>query len=190
VKDHATLLQAAARLAPRWPELRVVLVGDGECRHALESVARTLGLERRVHFAGRLPNEPNLHHLFDVSVLCSVSEGFPNSIVEAMAAARPVVATNVGGVADAVTDGETGLLVPPSNPERLAATIDELLLDPARRRALGAAARERARSRYRAAAVVASLEALYDRLLGAVATGARVDALSTLGRRAAANDLG
>lgn len=167
VKDHRTLLRAVALLAPRWPELHAVLVGDGESRPALESLTRRLGLEGRVHFAGQQPNEPNLHHLFDVSVLCSLSEGFPNSIVEAMAAGRPVVATDVGGVGDAVTDGETGLLVPPSNPERLAAAIEELLVDPGRRRALGVAGRERAHARYGAVAVVASLEALYDRLLGA-----------------------
>jgi glycosyltransferase involved in cell wall biosynthesis len=169
VKDHGTFLRAVALLASRWPELHAVLVGDGECRPALESLARTLGLEARVHFAGRQPNEPNPHGLFDVSVLCSVSEGFPNSIVEAMAAARPVVATDVGGVSDAVVGGTTGLLVPPSNPGRLAAAIEDLLLDPGCRRALGAAGRDRARARYHAGAVVASLEALYDKLLGEAA---------------------
>jgi glycosyltransferase involved in cell wall biosynthesis len=170
VKDHGTLLRAVALLSPHWPELHVVLVGEGECRPALESLTRTLGLEGRAHFAGRQPNEPNLHHLFDISVLCSVSEGFPNSIVEAMAAARPIVATDVGGISDAVSDGETGLLVPPSSVGRLAAAIEELLLDPGRRRALGEAGRDHARARYHAATVVGSLEALYDRLLGAAAT--------------------
>ncbi|MFN2567931.1 MAG: glycosyltransferase [Gemmatimonadaceae bacterium] len=170
VKDQGTLLRAAARLAPRWPQLHVVLVGDGECRAALEARARTLGLESRVRFAGRRPNEPNLHHLFDISVLCSTSEGFPNSIIEAMAAGRPVVATDVGGIPDAVSDGETGLLVPPSNADRLAAAIEVLLLDPERRRALGSAGRDRARAQYHAGAVIGSLEALYDRLLGAAAT--------------------
>jgi glycosyltransferase involved in cell wall biosynthesis len=170
VKDHATLLRAAALLTPRWPWLRVVLVGDGECRAALEALTHTLGLGGRVHFAGLRPNTPNPHQLFDVSVLCSLSEGFPNSIVEAMAAARPVVATDVGGVADAVSDGQTGLLVPPSNPERLAAAIEELLVDPARRRTMGLAGRDHARTRYHADTVVPSLEALYDRLLGAART--------------------
>jgi glycosyltransferase involved in cell wall biosynthesis len=167
VKDHGTLLRAVALLAPRWRDLHVVLVGEGECRPMLESLTRTLDLEGRVHFAGRQPNEPNLHHLFDISVLCSVSEGFPNSIVEAMAAARPIVASDVGGISDAVSDGETGLLVPPSNPARLATAIDVLLLDPERRHALGAAGHDRARARYHAATVLESLEALYDRLLGA-----------------------
>jgi glycosyltransferase involved in cell wall biosynthesis len=170
VKDHGTFLRAVALLAPHWPELHAVLVGDGECRPALEALTRTLGLQARVHFAGQQPNEPNLHGLFDVSVLCSVSEGFPNSIVEAMAAARPVVATDVGGVSDAVDDGTTGLLVPPSDPERLASAIEDFLLDPGRRRALGAAGRDRAWARYHADAAVASLEALYDKLLGASAS--------------------
>jgi glycosyltransferase involved in cell wall biosynthesis len=170
VKDHATLLRAAALLAPRWPRLHLVLIGDGECRAALEALTYGLGLEGRVHLAGQRSNTPNPHQLFDVSVLCSVSEGFPNSIVEAMAAARPVVATDVGGVADAVSDGETGLLVQPSNPERLAAAVEELLLDPARRRTMGLAGSDRARARYHADTVVPSLEALYDRLLGAATT--------------------
>jgi L-malate glycosyltransferase len=172
VKDHGTLLRAVAILAPRWPALHVVLVGDGECRPALESLTRTLGLEDRVHFVGRRPNEPSPHKVFDVSVLCSSSEGFPNSVVEAMAAARPVVATNVGGIPDALTHGETGLLVPPADAASLAAAIEELLADPERRRSMGAAARDRAFARYRASAVLGSLAALYDTLL-TTATGMR-----------------
>jgi glycosyltransferase involved in cell wall biosynthesis len=167
VKDHATLLRAMAMLAPNWPSLHLVLVGDGECREALASLARTLDLERRVHFAGRRSNERNLHHLFDLSILCSLSEGFPNSIIEAMAAGKAVVATEVGGVAEAVVHGETGLLVPPSSPARLASALDELLRDPRRRATFGAAALDRARRQYQAAPVVGSLEALYERLLKA-----------------------
>ncbi len=165
VKDHGTLLRAVARLAPRWPQLHVVLVGDGECRASLESLARGLELGHRIHFAGRRPNQPNPHHLLDISVLCSLSEGFPNSIIEAMAAGKPVVATSVGGVADAVEHGRTGLLVPPSDPEQLAAAIESLLIDPSRRRVLGEAGQDRARARYGATTVLRSLEALYGRLL-------------------------
>ena len=116
VKDHAALLRAAVILRPRWPRLRVVLVGDGPCRPALERLAIELGLGETIVFAGRRSGLPNLHQLFDISVLCSTSEGLPNSILEAMAAARPVVATKVGAVADAVLDGETGILVRPSRP--------------------------------------------------------------------------
>jgi glycosyltransferase involved in cell wall biosynthesis len=120
-----------------------------------------------VHFAGVRPNEPNLHHLFDISVLCSLSEAFPNSIVEAMAAGKPVVATRVGGVGDAVVDGETGLLVPPRLPAALAAAIEQLLIEPERRREMGAAAARRARAQFHASRVLPTLESLYDRLLSA-----------------------
>jgi glycosyltransferase involved in cell wall biosynthesis len=94
-----------------------------------------------------------------------MSEGFPNSIIEAMAAGRPTVATAVGGNADAVRPGETGFLVPPANPERLAQAIDALLRDAHLRQHMGAIAQRRARQEYHAAVVVPSLEALYERLL-------------------------
>jgi glycosyltransferase involved in cell wall biosynthesis len=169
VKDHESLIEAMAKLRPRWPSLRLVLVGDGETRPSLERLARQLGLGAVVHFAGMRANEPNLHHLFDISVLCSVSEAFPNSIVEAMAAAKPVVATRVGGIVDAVVDGDTGLLVPPRDPTALAAAIERLLIDPERRRELGRAAARRARAQFHVNHVLPALESLYDRLLSASA---------------------
>jgi glycosyltransferase involved in cell wall biosynthesis len=167
VKDHESLITAMATLRPRWPSLRLVLVGEGEARRSLERLMRQLGLTEVVHFAGFIPNEHNLHHLFDISVLCSVTEAFPNTIVEAMAAGTPVVATRVGGVVDAVVDGETGFLVPPGRPAAVAAAIEQLLVDPIRRRALGEAAARRARTQFHANRVLPSLEALYDRLLAA-----------------------
>jgi glycosyltransferase involved in cell wall biosynthesis len=165
VKDHASLLEAVSLLVPHWPQLHLVLFGDGECRSALEALAQRLGIAERAHFGGLQPNEPNLHHLFDISVLCSISEGFPNSIVEAMAAARPVVATAVGGNSDAVRTGDTGLLVSPRRPEQLAAALERLLRDADLRRQMGAAAQRRARHEYHAARVLPTLEALYDRLV-------------------------
>ena len=165
VKDHATLIAAVAVLRARWPELRLVLVGDGEMRPALEQLTSTLGVADIVRFAGLRPQEPNLHHLFDISVLSSISEAFPNSIVEAMAAGKPVVATRVGGVADAVVDGETGLLVPPRDAAALAAAVDQLLIAPERRHGMGAAAAARARARFHASTVLSALESLYDGLL-------------------------
>jgi glycosyltransferase involved in cell wall biosynthesis len=165
VKDHTTLLRAVAALAPRWPDLHAVLVGEGPCRPSLESLAVELGIRERVHLVGLQPNEPNLHHLFDVSVLCSLSEGLPNSVLEAMAAGRPVVATRVGGNVDAVVEGSTGVLVPPADPRCLANAIADLLGDPERRRAMGAAALRRARELYDGTAAVNALETVYDRLL-------------------------
>jgi glycosyltransferase involved in cell wall biosynthesis len=166
VKDHATLLQAVALLRPRWPKLWVLLVGDGESRLSLQAEVERLGLQDRTVFAGHQPHSPNLHSLFDVSVLCSVDEAFPNSVIEAMAAGRPVVATAVGGVPDAVVPGVTGLLVRPAAAEELASALDDVLASPDLGREMGAAGQARAREHHSEGTVVASLEALYEELTG------------------------
>ncbi len=165
IKDHATLLRAVSSLKSKWPMVRLVLVGDGPEREPLRQLVSQVGLDHVVRFAGLRPQLPSFHYLFDVSVLSSVSEGFPNSLVEAMAAGRPIVATNVGGVPDAVREGENGLLVPPKDPEAFAAALETLLANPQRRASMGAAGAARARTEFHARHVVGSLEDLYDRLL-------------------------
>jgi glycosyltransferase involved in cell wall biosynthesis len=164
VKDHATLLRAVATLIPRFPGLRLVLIGDGPERARLEQLAGELGIERRVTFAGTRPHRPNPHHLFEVSVLSSISEGFPNSVVEAMAAERPIVATRVGGTPDAIADGITGILVPPQDPAALGAGLARMLEEPERAREMGIAAGEAARTSYSRSAVLARLLSLYEEL--------------------------
>lgn len=166
VKDHETLITAIAMVRARWPRICLVLIGDGPARPSLERLVRQLSLTDIVRFAGARPNEPNLHHLFDISVLSSWSEAFPNTIVEAMAAGRPVVATDVGGVMDAVVHGQTGLLVAPRAPADLAEAIEQLLVHSELRRAMGDAGQRRAREHFHATSVLATLESLYDRLLG------------------------
>jgi glycosyltransferase involved in cell wall biosynthesis len=166
VKDHGTLLRAIASLRDRISTVHCVLVGDGPERASIEALASALGISDIVHLAGERTQPPNLHGLFDVSVLCSTSEAFPNSVLEAMAAARPVVATDVGGTPDAVHEGTTGLLVRPSDPSGLADAIHRLYQDPALRAKLGSAAREAARAGYGADAVIRQVEALYTRLAG------------------------
>jgi L-malate glycosyltransferase len=165
IKDHATLLRATAILTARWPRLRLVVVGQGPLLGDLRALAGELGIAHAVRFAGLRPETPSFHHLFDVSVLCSVSEGFPNSLVEAMAAARPIVATAVGGVRDAVRDGENGLLVPPGNPARLAEAIASLLSDRGRATLLGRNGERRAREEFAARVVIGELERLYESVL-------------------------
>jgi glycosyltransferase involved in cell wall biosynthesis len=165
IKDHATLLRAIARAVSQLPALRLVIVGDGPEREPLERLAAQLGIASHVRFAGHQPNVPSFHYLFDVSVLTSISEGFPNSLVEAMAAGRPIVATNVGGVPDAVKHGENGLLVPPGDSDALAAALHSLLGDDSRRAAMGADGMRRARSEFHATAVMNSLTGLYHQLL-------------------------
>jgi glycosyltransferase involved in cell wall biosynthesis len=144
-----------------------MLIGDGPARPSLERLVRQLSLTDVVRFAGARPNEPNLHRLFDISVLSSWSEAFPNTIVEAMAAGRPVVATDVGGVKDAVLNGQTGLLVAPRAPADLAEAIEQLLFHSELRRVMGDAGQRRARDHFHATSVLATLESLYDRLLTA-----------------------
>lgn len=166
LKDHATLLAAFAELRRRAGQVFLVLIGGGECRPALERQAAELGIEDAVHFAGEIRNGGNLHRGLDISVLASRSEGFPNTLVEAMAAGVPVVATAVGGSVDAVVDGESGILVPPGEPARLADALATLVESPALRRTMGAAGLRRASDAYRAREVVGTLEHMYERLLG------------------------
>lgn len=165
VKDHSTLLRAVHRLAARRPRLHLVLVGDGEDRPALEAHSNQLGIRDRVHFAGFRPQEPNLNGLFDVSTLASVSEGFPNSLVEAMAAGRPVVATRVGGNCDAVRPG-TGILVSVGDAEGFARALDRLLDDRTLRQRMGIAAQAVARAEYHAESVIPRVEGIYRQLAG------------------------
>jgi glycosyltransferase involved in cell wall biosynthesis len=165
-KGQATLLRAAARLRARWPALVVILVGDGPQEAALRTLAEGLGLAGRVCFAGHQPNRPNLHRLFDVSVLASDHEGFPNTLVEAMAAGRPTVASDVGGVPDAVRHEETGLLVPPGDDAALAGALARVLADPAWAARLGERGRVLAWEQFRAAAVTERLMAVYATLAG------------------------
>jgi glycosyltransferase involved in cell wall biosynthesis len=165
-KGQATLLRAAARVRDRHPDLVVVLVGDGPEEPALRALATELGLAARVCFAGHQPNRPNPHQLFDVSVLASDHEGFPNTLVEAMAAARPTVASNVGGVPDAVLDGETGLLVPAGDPAALAGALARVLSDPAWAAGMGAHGRAVARERFTPERVTSRLTRLYAELAG------------------------
>jgi glycosyltransferase involved in cell wall biosynthesis len=158
VKNHALVLRALQRLDA---DVHLVLVGDGPSRRELEELADELCVRRRVHFTGQLVETENLHQFFDVSVLCSRSEGFPNSVIEALAAGCPVVATPVGGVPEVIIERKTGLLVPVDQPDALAASVQELRRDAALRERLRQAGPRCVRSRYHQTVVIAQLEALY-----------------------------
>lgn len=161
VKNHAMLVRAAANLAGSWPAVKFVLVGEGRERESLSKLAADLGIADRVLMPGRLPHEPGLPGIFDVCVLTSREEGFPNWVVESMAAGRPVVATRVGGVPDAVVDGETGILVNPGDDAGLVVALARVLHDPDQRNRMGAAGTLRARSLYHVDKVIRALESLY-----------------------------
>ena len=152
-KDHATLLGAFERVLEREPSSRLLIAGAGHLRDDLEALAARLGIGSRVTFLGHRSDVPALLAASDGVVLASLFEGLPNAIIEAMAAARPVVVTDVGGVRELV-DASTGRIVPPRHADLLAAAMLEVMRLPApERRLLGKAARERARERYEGAAV-------------------------------------
>jgi glycosyltransferase involved in cell wall biosynthesis len=161
VKDHATLLRAAARVLAASPKVRFVLIGDGRERQALTEQAAASGIADRVLFPGRLAHEPGMPGMFDVSVLSSREEGFPNFVVESMAAGRAVVATDVGGVPDAVVNGSTGMLVKAGDDKAMAEALLRILGDPALREQLGSAASRYAREHYHERVVLTALETLY-----------------------------
>ncbi len=172
VKNLSMLVRAVAQLPP---QVHLVLIGDGPSRGELESLTRALRLERRVHFTGQLLEPINLHQFFDVSALCSRSEGFPNSVIEALAAGCPVIATPVGGVPEVITHRHTGLLVPLDEADTLAAGITELRRDARLVAQLREAGLAVVRLRYHESAVIGQLEALY----AALARSAGKDALLT-----------
>jgi glycosyltransferase involved in cell wall biosynthesis len=167
VKAHADFLQAAALLHQTQPAARFLVVGDGDDRQALERLCRRLGLQDVVHFLGWRRDLPAIYADLDVVCLTSLNEGSPVAIIEAMAAARPVVATAVGGVPEVVRDHITGLLVPPRQPAALAAAVAEVLGDASRARAMGLAARDAVYPKYAASRLVDDVERLYLGLLQA-----------------------
>lgn len=145
-KDVSTLIRALARLDAG--SFRALLVGDGPDRPAVERELTELGLEHAVAVLGERGDVAAILAASDIFVLASVSEGLPMSILEAMAAGLPVVASQVGGVAEEVEDGVTGILVPAGDPELLAGALRRLLTDPRLRRELGAAGRLRAQTEF------------------------------------------
>ena len=141
------------------------LVGDGPCRGELEGLVRSLDLSDEISFLGWREDVPALLMHADMYVLASYTEGMPLSILEAMAAGLPVVATAVGGVPELVQDGVTGLLVPPRDPQALAGAMSRLVKDPALRRRMGEAGRRRVEEHFSFDRMVQQYEDLYRELL-------------------------
>jgi L-malate glycosyltransferase len=166
-KGHEVLLGAVARLARTHPDLRLQVIGDGPLRRALDARSRALNIADRVVFLGHQDDIPRRLGESGVFVLPSFMEAFPNSVMEAMAAGLPVVATRVGGIPELVSDGRDGLLVPAGDEAALAAAIARVLDDPALADALGDAARAAIRARFSFERTVAAFERLYLDLLAA-----------------------
>jgi glycosyltransferase involved in cell wall biosynthesis len=165
IKLHEDFVAASALVAARVPRALFLVIGDGERRSELEALVRGQGLAERVRFLGWRRDLDHIYRDLDVVVLTSANEGSPVSLIEAMAAARPVVATRVGGVPDLVEAGVHGLLVRPGDPAATADAIVALVADPARRRAMGEAGRRRVRDVYSVDRLVSDVARLYAELL-------------------------
>jgi glycosyltransferase involved in cell wall biosynthesis len=167
IKAHEVFLRAARRVRDALPTSQFLVVGDGERRRPLEALATELGLDANVRFLGWRRDLERVYADAWVVALTSRNEGSPVSLIEAMAAGRPVIATRVGGVPDLIAQDVTGCLVPPDDPEALAVALVALLRDPDRRQALGKAARERVLPAFAADRLVADVDRLYQDLLRA-----------------------
>jgi glycosyltransferase involved in cell wall biosynthesis len=161
IKDVATMLRAM----PQLPSVHLAVVGDGELRPSLEAQARDLGLGDRVHFTGWCPDVPEAMSDMDVVALTSRNEGTPVTLIEAQAAGRPVVATDVGGVRFVVEDRAGGFLVPRGDAEALAERVSRLLADASLRRTMGAVGREHVRHRFGKEGLLSGIANLYSELL-------------------------
>ena len=164
IKRIDRLIRAFSAAVAGAPEIRLYLVGDGSERSSLEELAASLGVADRVAFAGWSSDTPTWYAAADVVALTSDREGTPLALIEAAAAGRPVIASDVGGVADIVVDGETGLVFPPDDEDALAAALVRLARDPVLRLRLGSAAPTHARS-YSAERLVDDLDSLYRQAL-------------------------
>jgi glycosyltransferase involved in cell wall biosynthesis len=161
-KGHRFLLEAAAQL----PEAVFALAGDGPERGRLEALAERLGVAERVRFLGRREDVPELLAACDVFALPSLYEGTSLAVLEAMAARRPVVSSAIGGTEELIEDGRSGLLVPPSDADALAAALRRLLEDAGLRERLAARARERVEREFTRTAMAARVSAVYREVLG------------------------
>ena len=160
-KDHAILFRAVAKVTREEPRFHLVVVGDGELRDSLQGLIRELHLEEHILMAGSRSDVAQLMAAFDAFVLSSYTEGLAMTLLEAMAAELPIVATRVGGNAEVVVDGETGRIVPPRDADRLADALQWMATHPDAARAMGTRGRERAVARFSVEAMVTAYEAAY-----------------------------
>jgi len=165
IKDQLTLVRAFGEMCARRPEdnrLRLLLVGDGSLQAEVEALATSEGIRDRVWLAGSREDVVPLMSAMDVFVLPSLAEGISNTILEAMACSLPVVATRVGGNAELVVDGETGLLVPRADPQAMAEALLRYLDDDSLRSRHGKAARQRAVENFSIDGMVRNYQDVYD----------------------------
>src|SRR5687768_8816877 len=176
VKDYPMFLRAARRVSNAVPGVGFLLAGEGPLQQSIKQLAVQLEIGGNTFLLGRSTKIAELLNISDVCVLSSKAEGFSNAILEYMAAGRPVVATDVGGAREAISEGESGYTVPPGDDELMAERIISLLRDPAKARLMGERGRRVVEEKFSSRALLQKTEALYERLLtNPVRTGSMGD---------------
>ena len=165
-KGQRHLIEAARLVIAQVPDARFVILGEGELREPLERLVREYHLEKHVLLPGFRTDVLGCIKSFDLFVLSSVTEGLGTSLLDAMACARPIVATRTGGIPEVITDGLNGLLVEPRQEQELADAIIALLKNPGRRRRLGDAGFAVVSERFTLERMVAGTAAVYSRVAG------------------------
>jgi L-malate glycosyltransferase len=165
VKGVNYFIEALPLIVKQVPRARFLILGDGHERETHQTRAVELGVGDRVVFAGFQPEVAPYYRAMDLSVLTSLSEGFSISILESMSHGLPVVATRVGGNPELIVDGETGILVPPRDPQAFADAVVRVLEAPSLRSSLGRLARRRVQDHFSLPIVTRQYEALYRQVL-------------------------
>lgn len=161
IKNHAMLIRAMAQVVERRADAVLLIIGDGPLRQELESLSEELGLSDHVRFLGARSDVPELLSVLDLFVLCSKSEGLSLTLAEASAAARPIVATDVGGNSEVVADGVSGIMIASEDCDALAAAMLKIMNDPELGRKMGCAGRERFEQQFTLEGMVAAYQELY-----------------------------
>lgn len=165
IKGHKYLLEAMSRILDKIPDVRLLIVGKEVEKTNLKELAEKLKINSNVIFAGYRTDVPELINAMDIAVLPSLSEGFSNALLEYMTMFKPIVATNVGGNAEALVDGQTGLIVPPADSEALMDGIMTLLRNRKLAEEMGHAGRKRLEKIFSLDRMVQEMENLYDSLI-------------------------
>jgi glycosyltransferase involved in cell wall biosynthesis len=164
-KGHKYLIEAIPHILRDFPQARFLFVGEGELHEELTRQVKKANLSEYVHFLGVRQDVPQLLAISDLFVLPSLWEGLPNSVLEAMAAGVPVIATNVDGTPEIINDGDVGILVQPADPSELEQAICRLLKDKPLRVSIAKSARERVERKFSRDANTTAFIGLYQRLL-------------------------
>jgi glycosyltransferase involved in cell wall biosynthesis len=164
-KGQKHLIEAAASVIHKVPDTRFVIAGEGELRPSLERQIRERHLEKHVFLAGFRPDVLSVHKAFDIFAMSSVTEGLGTSVLDAMACAKPVVASAAGGIPEVVEDGETGILVKPRDHEAMARALVALLSDDQARRTMGKAGLRRVREHFSVERMVGETLRVYRELV-------------------------